>query len=54
MAWKEWKWREEKGKERETVAAERVNTNPAGKADVNRVVRWRGRTAGREETDGAF
>lgn len=31
-------------KERETVAAERVNTNTAGRADVKRVARWRGRS----------
>lgn len=30
-------------KERETVAAERVNTDAAGKADTKQVVRWRGR-----------
>lgn len=33
----------DEGKERETVAAERVNTNAAGKADMKWVVRWRER-----------
>lgn len=43
MARKEWKWKEQRGRKRETVAAEQVNTNASGKADVKGVVRVEGR-----------